>query len=108
MITVLVAVAFLSGGALGFAVPRASAAEPCPHEYGRDADHHKQHQHPDSGAAGCLSCCCLGVCVTVQNIPMALNAEPAAAVSAVSYWGTSVLLDGRSIAPDPGPPKPIA
>lgn len=108
MMTILVALAFILGGVLGVAVPSASAAEPCPHEYGYDADHHRQHQHPGSGAAGCLSCCCFGVCVSVSNLPIALNVAPVAAVSAVIYGGPSVFWDGLSVAPDPEPPKPIA
>ena len=104
----LVALAFLAGGVLGVAATPVAAAEPCPHEYGHESGH-QQHQHKqDSGAALCLSCCGLGVCVSVPNLPIVLNVAPAAAVSAVIYWGKSGTFAGLSVAPDPGPPKPIA
>jgi hypothetical protein len=100
LLLILCAVALTGGSAISFAAS-AAAAGPCPHEQG----HHQgpdQHKHHD---AGCLACC-LGACVAIPDLPpRTLLGEAPFAATPVSYWETEAFLSGRSIRPDPGPPR---
>ena len=106
---VLVTIAFIGAGALASASPAPMAAEPCPHEHGQIGEH--QHPNPhshDPGAAGCLSCC-LAACIVVPNLPPQTIAAPTPfRATQILYSSAHLPLAGRSIRPEPAPPRHIA
>ena len=114
LIVLLVAFAFIAGGVAGAAAPNAIAAEPCTESHGHadhQADHHqhgKTSDHDkDSRQGACISCCCIGVCASLPDVTGALTSEPVT-MSRVVYWDTARFGIGRSITPEPGPPRPLA
>ena len=87
--------------------PALDAAPRNAHHHG---DPHPNHQgSPGKTAGECLKCC-LGACLVVPCLPGPTVglAELAFVGSPVLYWAVSPAISGRAIAPDPGPPKPIA
>ncbi len=112
LIVLLVALAFIDGGVARAAALVPPAAEPCSHEHG-DMPGHSGHMpastghQQDRGSRACLQCCCLGICASVPSLPAALTVAPVV-VASVVYWDTSRTATGRSIAPEPGPPRPLA
>lgn len=110
----LAALAFVAGVPLALAVPPALAAEPCPHEHHAmmtGDDHHQhpmpskpQHQHD---AAACL-CCCIGACVGMPDLARATVIGVPITTVAVIYPETERVLDGRSLRPEPAPPRTSA
>ncbi len=114
LVLVLAALALVAGAPLALAVPPALAAEPCPHEHqhAMTGEAHHQHQvpqkqHHDHGAARCL-CCCIGACVGLPDLArISVVATPLAEVSVV-YSETATPLAGRSLRPEPAPPRPSA
>jgi hypothetical protein len=107
MLMMLCALALISGSALGLAVPPAMAGEPCPHEHSSGPTQHSHHHGIDG--AGCLACCVGGICLAAPGLP----ARPASVVlpsiaPPITYWDASVAFSGRSLAPDPAPPKTSA
>ena len=100
---ILCALALAGGIMMSFAASAASAT-PCAHEHG-DEPGSQPHKH---NGVGCLSCC-LGVCMAIPDLPprTALGMVPFS-VTPVSYWEIGVSLSGRSIAPDPAPPRTSA
>lgn len=104
-------VAFAAGVPLALAVPPAVAAEPCPHQQEQGmmmgtAQHHHHQPTPkhDHGAAACL-CCCIGACVAIPDLARtSVVAIPVTMVSVV-YPETAPALDGRSLRPEPAPPR---
>lgn len=112
LILLLAALALAAGAPAAFAVPPALAAEPCLHEHQHGAgiaDHdHDRHQHRhDHGAAGCL-CCCIGSCIAISDLPHNPVAVILCIALPVAYWDTGLRLAGRSIRPDPAPPRSSA
>ena len=113
LVVLLAALAFVTGSAIGVATPT-TAAEPCPPEHGdmhghsggHQPGHGGQHRH-DSDPRAALQCCCVGICVSVPNLPVALTIAPVS-VMPVAYWDTTRFSVGRSITPEPGPPRPLA
>jgi hypothetical protein len=100
---ILCMLALLGGSTISFAASAAAAtcADQHSHQTGTPA-HHDHH------GAGCLSCC-LGACTAIPDLPPRLTIGAAAfTATPVSYWQTGVLLSGRSIAPDLGPPQTTA
>jgi hypothetical protein len=91
----------LVGGSMMSAAASVAAATPCAHEHG-DEPGPQPHKHY---GAGCLSCC-LGACTAIPDLPSRtfLGVAPFTATP-VSYWEIRVFLSGRSIAPDPAPPR---
>ena len=98
-------------------VAAASPIGSCPALDGAPRNAHHQHSgpHPDhQGGPGktsgeCLKCC-LGACLVAPCLP-APGTEasgPAFDGASVLYWAVSPAIYGRTITPDPGPPKPIA
>lgn len=110
LLLLMAALAFLAGAPLALAVPPVLAAEPCPHEHqaiGGAAYH--EHQHPqkqqhDHSAAGCL-CCCIGACVGIPDLAHYSVTVAPLATAAVVYGDTADRLAGRSIRPEPAPPR---
>jgi hypothetical protein len=106
LLLIVCALALVGGSALGFAIAPAQAAAPCAHEHNQgpgNASHHHDH-----GAPGCLLCC-LGACAAIPDLPpRPVLSEAPVTVVAVIYWEFGTALAGRSIAPDPAPPKSIA
>jgi hypothetical protein len=109
LLVILCALALAGSSTTGVAV-----ATPCVHEHnapGYTVDHAQSdgvapanHNHH---GAGCLACC-LGACAAMAGLPpRRIIASPAFAGMAVTWWETGVLLSGRSIAPDPGPPRTV-
>jgi hypothetical protein len=95
----------LVGGSTASLAASVTALHPCAHEHG---DHGgtipAHHDHHD---AGCLACC-LSACTVVADLPPHTFITIAGfAVEAVTYWETGVSLSGRSIVPDPAPPRTI-
>src|SRR5258708_29600714 len=114
LVTVL---AFAASLPLALGIPPVLAAEPCPHEHqhiGGNVHHHSddrsQHQpKPQHGksAVGCFYCC-IGACTAVPSLTANPDAIAPVAAMPVRYWNTGPRLAGRSIRPDPVPPRPIA
>jgi len=98
--------AFLAGAPIAYAVaPPAVAGEPCPHEHEHTpGPAHPEHHH-DHGAAACL--CCLA-CMGIPDLPPRQMAAAVFTASTIVYWENGTLLAGRSIPPDPAPPRPSA
>jgi hypothetical protein len=69
--------------------------------------HH--HDHSGSKSRDCLKCC-LGACLVGVSLPAPTSGAWTLAfnTTSVAYWSGLPVLADRSIAPDPGPPKPIA
>jgi hypothetical protein len=115
LILVLAVLVLAAGAPLALAVPPALAGEPCPHEHQHGmagAAHHQHHapmapQHPGDGAAGCL-CCCIGACLAIPDLARAPVVVVPYTALPVVYWDTDLRLTGRSIRPDPAPPRPSA
>jgi hypothetical protein len=104
------ALAFLAGAPVAYAVtPPALAGEPCPHEHKHmPGPTPQKHQHPhDHGAAACL-CCCLGACMGIPGLPPPQMAAAVFMTSTIVYWESGTRRAGRSIPPDPAPPRPGA
>jgi hypothetical protein len=83
------------------------ALDGAPHTHGH---HDHQHHHSSDKSAGeCLKCC-LGTCLVAPCLPspMIAASERAFDGTPVLYWAVSRAIYGRAVAPDPGPPKPIA
>src|SRR5439155_12046648 len=97
-------------------VAAASPIGSCPALDGtpRNAHHHHSGSHHDHhGSTGktsgeCLQCC-LGACLVAPCLPArGTEASRLAFVgSPVVYRAVSPAMNGRAIAPDPRPPKPI-
>ena len=100
LLLVLCALAFFSGTTIGFASHLAAAGEPCAeHHVDGKADHH----HDRSGS--CLTCC-VGACVAIPDLPPhPLSSLTPLTATTVAYWGSGVIISGRSITPDPIPPR---
>src|SRR3954453_6981658 len=114
LVLILTVLAFVAGMPLALAVPPALAAEPCPHEHhemmGDDA-HHQHHapqkqQHRHNAAASL--CCCVGTCVGIPDLAHSAVISVPFATVAVVYPETATALDGRSLRPDPAPPRTSA
>lgn len=100
----LCVLAMVGGGTIRFAAATTASA-PCAHE---DSDHRGAvPRHHDHHGAGCLACC-LGACAAIPGLParVSTGVVPLAVTVAV-YWEAAESLSGRSIAPDPGPPRTI-
>ena len=105
--------AFVVSVPLAFGVPPAFAGEACPHEHddGTPGMPH-QHQHPAQPGhhhsdAACL-CCCVGACMGIPDLARASQAVIFLSASPVFYAEEGVALSGRSLRPDPAPPRSIA
>ena len=114
VLLLLIAAAYVEATVTAAALPIGS----CPAVDGaaHSAHHHRSGHGPShypngSGktAGECLKCC-LGACLVAPCLP-----DPTVGVSELAFVGTPVLywavlpaIAGRAIAPDPGPPKPIA
>jgi hypothetical protein len=80
-------------------------AEPCPEEHTHHSgqtSHHHQQQH-DKGLACC--CDCLG-CTSAAYIAPDLSITPAEHPGHVHYDASTASLSGRSLLPEPDPPRP--
>lgn len=99
LLLILCALAFLGGTTVGLATHPAAAGELCADHQDGAADHH----HDKGG--NCLTCC-VGVCVAVPDLPTHAPSSlaPLTAI-AVAYSSSGVTISGRSIAPDPAPPR---
>ncbi|MBN8901394.1 MAG: hypothetical protein J0H19_03595 [Rhodospirillales bacterium] len=101
---ILYALALVGGSTISFAA-NASASEPCAHEHHQDAGA-ASHQHEHRQPAGCLTCCSMGACVAVPSLPpRTLAGDVRFSAMPVMYWDADVLFSGRSISPEPTPPK---
>lgn len=110
LVILLVALAFIAGGAGGFAVPIAAAADPCMDEPASGQTHHSQKLPTKPGKQDSTrTCqqCCFGICVSVPNFQTTMIIEPVA-VTSIAYWDTARFGIGRSIKPEHGPPRLFA
>lgn len=105
LLLLLCAAAFFTGATLGLAVHGAAAGEPCAGHYedpGNTAHHH------DGAKGNCLTCC-MGVCVAVPDLPPRSFSVLAPVMAAkVAYWDRGTGFAGRTIPPDPIPPRRTA
>jgi hypothetical protein len=102
------ALAFLAGAPVAYAVtPPGVAGEPCPHEHEHMPGPAQPKHHHDHGAAACL-CCCLGACMGIPDLPPREMAAAVFTASTIVYWDNGTPLGGRTIRPDPAPPRPKA
>lgn len=96
----IVCTVVLLGGSM-FSVAGAVAGN-CTHERSHHEGIPAPHKDHD---AGCLTCC-LGMCVAIPDLPSRTTLSVARfAVAHVNYFETEVSLSGRSVRPDPAPPR---
>lgn len=110
LLVLLVALAFIAGGVGGFAAPVVVAADPCAQEH-TDGHHHSgktpsKPAHKQDSSRACQQCC-IGICVSVPNIPASITFVPVA-VTAIVFLDTARFGGGRSIKPEHGPPRLLA
>lgn len=99
----LCAVAFFTGATVGLAVHGASAGEPCLEHQTNDG--HAGHHHDGDAKGNCLTCC-MGVCIAVPNLPPPFfTAAPPLTAAKVAYWDHGSGIMGRTVPPDPIPPR---
>jgi hypothetical protein len=103
---VLLSLALASGNARAALHLGDAHSEPCPEEHahhtGKTSPHHQhQHQH-DKGLACC--CDCLG-CSSVVYLPPALSVTPAELPAKIHYDAVTASLSGRTLLPEPDPPR---
>src|SRR6266404_5881201 len=105
-LVVLLSLALICGNAhaalhLGGAHP-----EPCPeehtHQAGKTSPHHQHHQR-DKVLACC--CDCLG-CISPAYLLPELRITSAELPARVRYDAFAASLSGRTLVPEPGPPRP--
>ena len=100
LLVLIVAATFLNG-TVGLAF-----AEPCDDGLDMELPAQGGHHHHDGDAPSCLVCPCCAVVPTLSDPPVApMGPQP---VAYVIYTEHSPVLIGRSVAPDPSPPRPIA
>jgi di/tricarboxylate transporter len=105
LLMIFCTLALITGSTISFAAS-VTALSPCAHEHAERGD--AVPAHHDHHCAGCLACC-LGACSTAVGLPPpSFNSAAVFSATSVSYWETAVAFSGRSIAPDPGPPRTIA
>ena len=109
---VLVVTAYFGATVVAAASPLGScpALDLAPHSVHSHAGNGHQHHHSSgSDPSACLKCC-LGACLAAPCLAVPANSgsTPAFAGTAVLYSTSLPALAGRSVAPDPAPPKPIA
>jgi len=102
---VLITLAFLSG-TVGAAF--ASSFDACEHDRNAGgAAHHQKHAHDeDANSALCLLCPCCAIAPTLPAAP-AIQRTPQS-IAYIIYPAQSIPLTGRSVKPDPSPPRSIA
>lgn len=104
LLAILSVLALVIGGAVGPAMP-ALAQTPCAH-HSHDPSAPKHHH--DHQSSGCLTCC-LGACAAIPDLPSpVLVSEPGFARRIAMWWPPDAALDGRSVLPDPDPPRTSA
>ena len=104
-LVVLLSLALACGNAhaalhLGGAHPEPSSEEHA-HHAGKTSPHH-QRQH---GKAPACCCDCLG-CTSAAYLPPELGITPAELSARVRYDAFAASLYGRTLLPEPGPPRP--
>jgi hypothetical protein len=100
----LIALAFM-GGTIGVAF--AFGAEPCsPSLHAATPGHEGHHHQHDTNTLTCISCLCCAVIPTLTGAPVAIMAPRQ--VAYVVYRQELSVMAGRSVAPDPTPPRSIA
>jgi len=114
LLVIMTVLAFAAGVPLALAVPPALAAAPCPHEHHQampgSAHHHEPappQQHHRHDAAGCL-CCCMGSCVGTPDLARNPTVTTPVLAALVTYPEPVTSLSGRTLRPDPAPPRPSA
>jgi len=103
VLCVLTAVTFL-GGTIGLEF--AFADEPCENLAEANTPPRDKHHHDDGTDAACVACPCCAVVPTLPEAPAALS--PTFHVEYIVYIAKLPRFAGRSVAPDPSPPRPIA
>jgi hypothetical protein len=104
-LVVLLAFALANGNAHAALHLDGAHPEPCPEEHvghtgtGSPLD---QHRH-DHGVPCC--CDCLG-CTSAAYLPLELGITPAELPARVHYDAFTASLFGRTLLPEPGPPRP--
>jgi hypothetical protein len=102
---VLLSLALVRGNAHAAVHLGGAHPEPCPEEHAHhtgktSTDHH----HQRSKALACC-CDCLG-CASGAYLPPELGITPAELPARVLYDACTASLSGRTLLPDPGPPRP--
>lgn len=100
----VLALAFLAG-TIGVAF--AFGSEPCDAAIHAAQPGHEGHHHDhDTSKLSCISCLCCAVISTLPGAPVAAAAPQE--ITYVVYRDDISLMAGRSVAPDPTPPRSIA
>jgi hypothetical protein len=114
LLLIFAVLAFAAGMPLALAVPPMLAAEACPPEHHEMmlGDAHHEHQAPQKpphrhDAAACL-CCCVGACVAIPDLARGGAIAVPFTVTAVLYPEKAASLAGRSLRPEPAPPRTSA
>jgi len=98
----LLTLALASGNAHAALHPDMAHPEPCPEEH---AHHHGKTEHQHRHDKGLACCCdCLGCSAAVYLSP-ALNMMPADLPARVHYDALTAALAGRTLLPEPDPPR---
>jgi hypothetical protein len=100
---VLLSLALISGNAHAELHLGAMPHDPCPAELGHDHHGGSHHRHDKDRSACC--CDCLGCVSAIEVMPDLSNTVPVSFSPAVFYGEGSLLLAGRVLRPDPGPPR---
>jgi hypothetical protein len=102
-LVVLLSLALANGNAHAALHLGAVHSEPCPEEHAHHTNPaHHQHQH-DKAVACC--CDCLG-CRSVAYLVPELSIKPAELPGRPHYNARTPSLSGRTVLPEPGPPRP--
>lgn len=104
IVLIVCALTFMGSSVIGLALSSAEAAESCVHQ--QTASHVLNQAPPgDHDAVGCLVCC-QGACLDVVGLPpRVLAGSVPLAATPIIYWATEPTLAGRSITPEPIPPR---
>jgi hypothetical protein len=103
-LVVLLSLALVNGNAHAALHLGAGHANPCPAEHDH-AGGKPLHHHRSAADLGCC-CDCLGCTSAAYLTPEAAVTRPDFSI-AVRYEVQSVLLAGRALLPEPGPPRPV-
>jgi len=107
----LIVTSYLGAAIAAAASPIAEcpALEPASHAGHAHHSNGTHRHHSGSKSGECLKCC-LGACLVGMSLPTPSGGAwtPIFNTTSVAYWSGLPVLADRAIAPDPGPPKPIA
>ena len=106
-LVMLLSLALASGNARAAVHLGPAHSEPCPEEHAHHTGKTSPDHHHQRGKALVCCCDCLG-CTSAAYLPPELGTAPAELPARVLYDARPASLSGRTLLPDPGPPRPGA